>query len=397
MSPNLNHRPGSGPTEDEFENTRIIGTRQYEAAERLAVRPGAPVDGGFDSRLRYVDLAGFDVAPEFTGDGRWHRTGRPNAGAAALAGTREGPGFRGFHIGPTPNPFWDGISRRVLYRLSAALRDAQAPKGLTPLGGLVHRLTPLVQTVVPVQLLRLGQLHLIGIPGEVTITAGLRLRREVATVTGAEVTNVLVAGYSNAYMHYVTTPEEYDAQCYEGGSTLFGRWELPALTQIVSALARAMHESRPLHAGTPPPDLSGQRKPNSWRPPADRTVNGREFGDVLVDPDPSYQQGSTVRVMFAGAYPNNVVRRGDTYVEVQHQDGDEWRTVADDGDWSTTFAWTRAEPDQSMVTVTWTVPAAAPAGTYRIRYHGDAREPDGTVRAFTGTSRQFLVLASETA
>ena len=25
MSPNLNRRPGSGPTEDEFENTRIIG------------------------------------------------------------------------------------------------------------------------------------------------------------------------------------------------------------------------------------------------------------------------------------------------------------------------------------------------------------------------------------
>ena len=28
MSPNLNRRPGSGPTEDEFRNTRIIGRRQ---------------------------------------------------------------------------------------------------------------------------------------------------------------------------------------------------------------------------------------------------------------------------------------------------------------------------------------------------------------------------------
>ncbi|HEY0807459.1 MAG TPA: neutral/alkaline non-lysosomal ceramidase N-terminal domain-containing protein [Pseudonocardiaceae bacterium] len=75
LPPNLNHRPGSGPTEDEFENTRIIGTRQYEAASKLAVRPGVPVEDGLDSRMVYVDLAGFEVAPEFTGDGRGHRTG----------------------------------------------------------------------------------------------------------------------------------------------------------------------------------------------------------------------------------------------------------------------------------------------------------------------------------
>jgi neutral ceramidase len=391
MSPNLNQRPGSGPTEDEVENTRIIGTRQYAAAELLAGRPGAPVEGGLDSRMVYVDLAGFEVAPEFTGDGRGHRTGLPNAGAAALAGTREGPGFKGFHIGPEPNPFWDGFSRHVSYRLSAGLRDAQAPKGLTPLGGLVHRLTPLVQTVAPVQLLRLGPLYLIGIPGEVTITAGLRLRREVARVTGAPITDVLVAGYSNAYLHYVTTPEEYDAQCYEGGSTLFGRWELPALTQVVSTLATAMRDGQPLATGTPPPDLSGRRKQNSWRAPADRTAAGRDFGDVLVDPDPSYRPEATVRVVFAGAYPNNVLRRGGTYLEVQRLDGDQWRTVADDGDWSTTFTWTRTEPDQSLVTVTWAVPAGTPAGTYRVLYHGDAKGPDGTVAAFTGTSRLFQV------
>ena len=106
-------------------------------------------------------------------------------------------------------------------------------------------------------------------------------------------------------------------------------------------------------------------------------------------PDPSYRPDTTVRVVFAGAYPNNVVRRGGTYLEVQRQDGDQWRTVADDGDWSTTFTWTRTEPDQSMVTVTWTVPARTPAGTYRFRYHGDANGLHDTVAAFTGTSRPF--------
>lgn len=34
---------------------------------------------------------------------------------------------------------------------------------------------------------------------------------------------VVIAGPANTYAHYVTTPEEYDVQRYEGASTLFGR------------------------------------------------------------------------------------------------------------------------------------------------------------------------------
>ena len=43
--------------------------------------------------------------------------------------------------------------------------------------------------------------------------------------------------------------------------------------------------------------------------------------------------------VFAGAHPNNDLRRGGTYLEVQRQVGDGWVRVADDGDWSTTFRW----------------------------------------------------------
>lgn len=95
MSPNLNRRPGSGPTEDEFANTRIIGTRQYEAAAKLAAEPATTVTGGLDHRLTTVDLSDVEVRGEFTPDGRPHRTSAPYAGAAALAGTDEGPGFPG--------------------------------------------------------------------------------------------------------------------------------------------------------------------------------------------------------------------------------------------------------------------------------------------------------------
>ena len=54
--------------------------------------------------------------------------------------------------------------------------------------------------------------------------AGLRLRRTLAAELGVPEDHVTVQGYSNAYGHYVTTPEEYSAQNYEGGATVFGPW-----------------------------------------------------------------------------------------------------------------------------------------------------------------------------
>ena len=37
---------------------------------------------------------------------------------------------------------------------------------------------------------------------------------------------VVIAGPANTYAHYVTTPEEYAMQRYEGASTIFGQWTL---------------------------------------------------------------------------------------------------------------------------------------------------------------------------
>jgi len=81
--------------------------------------------------------------------------------------------------------------------------------------------------------------------------------------------------------------------------------------------------------------------------------------------------------VFAGAHPGNDLRRGDTFLRVQQADGDGWRTIADDGDWSTRFRWARAGRDGSLVTVTWDVPPDTPPGQYRLSYLGDARTGAG--------------------
>lgn len=386
MSPNLNQRPGSGPTEDAVENCRIIGTRQYEAAAKLLSESGA-LAGGVDHRLTYVDLGSVEVSPEFTGDGRTHRTTRPFAAAAQFAGTDEGKGFFGF--AQERNPLWDTVSRAV-YRVRPEFADAQAPKGLVVPGSLLNRVKPAIAERLPVQLLRIGRLYLIGIPGEVTIVAGLRLRRTVAEIVGADLADVLVAGYSNGYFHYVTTPEEYTAQRYEGGSTMFGRWQLPALQQIAAGLATAMRDGTPVPIGPRARDRSGVVRRARRRAAADAPPPGRSLGDVVTQPAGRYRPGETAAAVFVAAHPGNDLRRGDTFLEVQREDGEDWTTVADDGDFATTFRWQRRKTRQTA-TLTWHIPASAPPGRYRLRYHGDARDAAGRITPFTGSTESFHV------
>ena len=393
MSPNLNLRPGSGPTDDEFDNTRIIGSRQYAAAAMLLNETAAPLTGELDARFSYLDLSAVQVSAEYTGDGQSHRTTRPVAGASALAGAwADGRGFKGFR--PGRNRFFDALSKHFYYRISPGLKDSQAPKGIVLTAGALNVLIPLVAERVPVQLLRIGQLYLIGIPGEVTITAGLRLRRTVAAIVGADVNNVLVAGYSNGFIHYVTTPEEYDAQEYEGGSTLFGRWELPALQQTVAKLATSMRDGTAVPIGRFPPDLSRRYQRPLAEPRADRPVAGHRFGEILAAPRPSYREGDQVFIELVGANPNNNLHRGGTYLEVQQHVDSDWLTIADDGDWSTKFRWRRAGKAASTVAVTWDIPDDTAAGRYRVVYHGDSSTGHGDLLPFQAISPEFDVVAA---
>lgn len=55
--------------------------------------------------------------------------------------------------------------------------------------------------------------------------------------SGSPVSQVVISGYANAYSQYITTPEEYATQHYEGASTLFGPHTLEAYIQEFCRLA----------------------------------------------------------------------------------------------------------------------------------------------------------------
>ncbi|MFI7240206.1 neutral/alkaline ceramidase [Streptomyces cyaneofuscatus] len=391
MSPNLNLKPGSGPTEDEFENTRIIGERQLDKARE--VYAGArPVTGGVDARLTYVDMENVTVRGEYTTDGKEHRTCPAVVGASTLAGSVEdGPAIPGFEEGMrTPVA---GIIDALRIDTPSWLATCQYPKASLVPTGLLSNVHPVTPKILPLQIMRIGELYLVAGPGEFTITAGLRVRRTVAQELGVPLERVLLQGYANAYSQYVTTPEEYDTQNYEGGSTLYGRNTLPAYQQEYARVAASLRQGTPIGRGTAPPDESARQFTFQTGVVYDNPPLGKSFGSVLTAPASSYARGSTATVEFATGHPKNNVRRGGTFLEVQRLEAGKWVRVLDDGDWETTYRWTRINglTGTSKATVTWGIGPDTAPGTYRIVHHGDAKNLLGKITPFTGTSPTFTV------
>ena len=179
---------------------------------------------------------------------------------------------------------------------------------------------------------------------------------------------------------------------YEGASTLFGRWQLPAIQQTAAMLATALRDGRRVDPGTPAPDLSARRRRQGRqvRPGTDEPHSHHEIGEQL-----SFAwDGRVATAEFVGVHPGNDPRRGGTYFEVQKREGLYWRRVADDGDWSTRLYWTRLPSPRgttrSVVRIQWHLPDDTPPGRYRFVYRGNT----GLAR-FQGKSQEFDVTDEE--
>lgn len=356
ISPNLDLKPGTGPTSDERENARIIGERQLAAARSLSAQPGETLEAVVDSRLLHVDMA-CQVTPAGS-------TSAGILGASFAAGKlTDGPGSPLFDEGRN-NPFFDRISRR-LYRRSPALAASQAPKDMAiPVGMLRWS-----QERFPVQLVRIGSLYLVCLPFEVTIVSGLRLRRRVAEIVGADLDHVLCQGYANGFGHYVTTPEEYEFQNYEGGSTIFGRHELDALVGAAATLASAMASGADVDPG-PPPAPHRVRIPTPMGHPA---LERRRPIAVLRAPATG-RCAETVTAEFSADHPNALIRP--TYLLVEQETPDGWEVVADDSSLTTTITWHRDRRLRWTSTVTWTPDVV---GTFRLSYVGRTTATTGPI------------------
>ncbi|MDQ2795559.1 MAG: neutral/alkaline non-lysosomal ceramidase N-terminal domain-containing protein, partial [Actinomycetota bacterium] len=95
-------------------------------------------------------------------------------------------------------------------------------------------------SVLPVQVLRIAGTLIVGLPFEITVEAGRRVEAAVVAATGASsgVERVAVSSLANEQFCYLTTPEEYSLQRYEGGNTLYGPRSAPFAAAYAAGLAR---------------------------------------------------------------------------------------------------------------------------------------------------------------
>ncbi|MGZ4275062.1 MAG: neutral/alkaline non-lysosomal ceramidase N-terminal domain-containing protein [Solirubrobacteraceae bacterium] len=101
---------------------------------------------------------------------------------------------------------------------------------------------------------------LVAVPGEATKEVGVRMRGAVlGALGGTGVTHAVIAGLADDYIQYITTPEEYGQQSYEGASTVFGRSEATFLQEQLAGLAQS------LKAGTPAPAPTRSTPATGWR------------------------------------------------------------------------------------------------------------------------------------
>lgn len=140
----------------------------------------------------------------------------------------------------------------------AAMLAAHFPKPILLAAGLMQP-DPWTPAMLPLQMVRIGSFAALGVPAEVTTVAGLRLQQAMRAELSALGVEVMVVGtYTNGYASYVTTPEEYDSQQYEGASTLFGRGTCGALEKATAELARALGGIKSLRPDGPLADLRGR-------------------------------------------------------------------------------------------------------------------------------------------
>ncbi|KAI8469411.1 MAG: Neutral/alkaline nonlysosomal ceramidase [Monoraphidium minutum] len=426
---------GKGPAwPNDMESCRITGQLQADKAIELWSAPGTPISGPISGRHVWVDMGATEVkASKHTRPGR---TCPGAMGFAFAAGTTDGPGGLFFEQGDTNGTAFWRLVRNALRRPSKEQEACHLPKPILLDAGEMSTPYPWVPRVLDVSLLRIGNLAIACLPGEVTTMAGRRIVRAVEDAAGAAWgpgLRVVVAGLCGTYSSYITTQEEYAVQRYEGGFTLFGPHTLDAYIQTLTG-ARSRPRPRPLPrhaclakdiiAGAPipppavtPPDLSSRQI--SLLPPVvpDMVPLSTNFGDVVADVAGAYRPGQTVEVTFRAGNPRNDVRRGGTFLSVQRLAagapagangssggggggggaGEAWVDVFSDDDWSTRFLWEKHSQlsTHSFATVMWEIPAGMPGGTYRIKHFGARKAAWGGVRQYEGTSGQFVVARDE--
>ncbi|KAG7492710.1 hypothetical protein MATL_G00017560 [Megalops atlanticus] len=385
----------TGEACDYINSSCPIGGELYGGAQR-------EVRGVLHAAHQWVNMTDVTVQLNST---HTVKTCKPALGHSFAAGTIDGGGDLNFTQGAVEgDPFWDGIRDTLLGPPSNETQDCHQPKPILFSTGEMKKPLPWHPDIVDVQIITIGSVAIVAIPGEVTTMSGRRIReavkQELETQAAFTNTEVVIAGLCNIYTHYITTYEEYQVQRYEAASTIYGPHTLSAYMQLFRGLARAIAEGTvgELPKGPEPPFFNDSQL-FSLLPavPVDRKPENTSFGQVLEQVLPTYKRGEVASVTFVSGNPRNSGdMREKTFITVEqyHNRTQQWDIVHTDASWETRFHWVKGSGAQSNATVEWHIPPSAQPGSYRIRHFGHYKQLKGlrpVITAYEGTSDVFRV------
>jgi neutral ceramidase len=349
-------------------------------AKELSQGARIGLDGELDARIKYIDMHQEEIFPPFNEGQEDARTCSGSIGISLIAGAEDGrgPGTEGQRC---DGPWFPG-------KTALCLNGDPCQKN-KPIVRRTGEQIPLgTRRFLPIQLLKIGSVVLVALPGEFTTMAGRRIRRSVQkALAGSDMTEVVLAGYANAHSGYVTTRQEYSSQQYEGASTYHGPWTLAAYQQGFYKLAKALATGQAVELG-PSEILPGEvHKQITF--PLDST-GVLKWGKVIKEPHERVKAGTAVTVSFVTAQLNTM--RGKSFATVESKLDGRWRPVIEDWHKDTFLFW-KQKALNNLINVMWKVPKNQALGTYRIRHRGAAQIERGQWTPFEGVSREFQIVA----
>ncbi|MDQ6747688.1 MAG: neutral/alkaline non-lysosomal ceramidase N-terminal domain-containing protein [Candidatus Dormibacteraeota bacterium] len=216
--------------------------------------------------------------------------------------------------GPCDNPV-NCFSRTVVPAHHLERPTLTASAGVTPYNARV-------------QVIRINDLALAGMPGEPTIEMGRRIERSIVKAAPAIFKNAITVGLANDYISYFPTIQEYEAYHYEGSFSLFGQQTGNVLKARLVHLAQLMQGRRPVEpctldraCVTPPDALAPTLQPQPLVPDL-------SAGAIEAQPKSIQRFGGT-NFQWVGGGPGAEWDQGQAMVQVQRREAS--------GAWATAF------------------------------------------------------------
>jgi neutral ceramidase len=315
---------------------------------------GAALVGGAEADAMFrawkAARSGLTRAPAL--DLRWTRTcfcGQPTAsGNVATKGAEGVPFLTGSEEGR--GPLYDVTGVPLEGTTNPVNDPEQGDKYVVPAGN--------PPPASPVSVFRIADGAIAGLPGEPTKEMGARVKAALlGTMAPLGVKRVVIAGLADDYIQYITTPEEYGQQSYEGASTLYGPNEATFLQERLVELGNALVKGGPAPDAYPL-DTSYGVKPDGPAYPA-----GADSGAIVAQPDAAIERLGHAKLAWTGG-PDGHDRPVDAaFVSAQLRGkGGRWKTV--DSDLGLNFLWRSGA--QGRYDAEWEVPFTQKEGVYRL-------------------------------